>query len=62
LSKFAPFSKEIIVIIGGPNKSKHYRFGLLAKGFCCYPEISRGNPGKKQGIEQLFLENVTLLN
>ena len=53
-------SKEIIVIIGGPGTGKSTIIDrLIEKGFCCYPEISREITleAKKQGIEQLFLEN-----
>ena len=56
-------NKEIVVIIGGPGTGKTTIIeGLLAKGFCCYPEISREVTleAKKQGIEQLFLENPLL--
>ncbi|WP_396167642.1 AAA family ATPase [Flavobacterium sp.] len=58
-------SKEIIVIIGGPGTGKSTIIdGLVAKGFCCYPEISRQVTleAKKQGIEQLFLENPLLFS
>lgn len=57
--------KEIVVIIGGPGTGKTTIIeGLLAKGFCCYPEISREVTleAKKQGIEQLFLENPLLFS
>jgi len=69
LSKFAPYfkkvQKEIVVIIGGPGTGKTTIIdGLTAKGFCCYPEISREvtMEAKKQGIEQLFLENPLLFS
>ena len=58
-------NKEIVVIIGGPGTGKTTIIeGLLAKGFCCYPEISREVTleAKKQGIEQLFLENPLLFS
>ena len=58
-------SKEIIVIIGGPGTGKSTIIeGLMDKGFCCYPEISRQVTleAKKQGIEQLFLENPLLFS
>ena len=58
-------NKEIVVIIGGPGTGKSTIIeGLLAKGFCCYPEISREVTleAKKQGIEQLFLENPLLFS
>ena len=57
--------KEIVVIIGGPGTGKTTIIdGLLAKGYCCYPEISREvtMEAKKQGIEQLFLENPLLFS
>ena len=57
--------KEIVVIIGGPGTGKTTIIdGLLAKGFCCYPEVSRQvtMEAKKQGIEQLFLENPLLFS
>jgi predicted ATPase len=57
--------KEIIVIIGGPGTGKSTIIdGLIEKGFCCYPEISREITleAKKQGIEQLFLENPLLFS
>ena len=58
-------NKEIIVIIGGPGTGKSTIIdGLADKGFCCYPEISRQVTleAKKQGIEQLFLENPLLFS
>ncbi|MFY0482458.1 AAA family ATPase [Flavobacterium sp. PLA-1-15] len=57
--------KEIIVIIGGPGTGKTTIIdGLIARGYCCYPEISREvtMEAKKQGIEQLFLENPLLFS
>ncbi|SHG43651.1 Predicted ATPase [Flavobacterium fluvii] len=57
--------KEIIVIIGGPGTGKSTIIdGLIGKGFCCYPEISRQVTldAQKQGIEQLFLENPLLFS
>ncbi|RZK12189.1 MAG: ATPase [Flavobacterium sp.] len=57
--------KEIIVIIGGPGTGKTTIIdGLISRGFCCYPEISREvtMEAKKQGIEQLFLENPLLFS
>jgi len=57
--------KEIIVIIGGPGTGKTSIInGLITKGFCCYPEISREVTleAQKQGIEQLFLENPLLFS
>ena len=58
-------SKEIIVIIGGPGTGKSTIIdGLIKQDFCCYPEISRQVTleAKKQGIEQLFLENPLLFS
>jgi predicted ATPase len=57
--------KEIVVIIGGPGTGKTTIInGLIAKGYCCYPEISREvtMEAKKQGIEQLFLEKPLLFS
>ena len=57
--------KEIIVIIGGPGTGKTTIIdGLIAKGHCCYPEISREVTleAKKQGIEQLFLKKPLLFS
>ena len=57
--------KEIIVIIGGPGTGKTTLIdGLVQKGFCCYPEISRQvtAQAQQQGIEQLFLENPLLFS
>ena len=69
LSKFAPYfkkvQKEIIVIIGGPGTGKTTIIDeLIRRGYCCYPEISREVTleAKKQGIEQLFLENPLLFS
>lgn len=69
MSKFAPYFQkvqtEIIVIIGGPGTGKSTLIdGLVTKGFCCYPEISREVTleAKKQGIEQLFLEKPLLFS
>jgi predicted ATPase len=57
--------KKIVVIIGGPGTGKTTIIdALLAKGYCCYPETSREltMEAKKQGIEQLFLENPLLFS
>jgi len=57
--------KEIIVIIGGPGTGKSSIIkGLTAKGYCCYPEISREVTleAQKRGIEQLFLEDPLLFS
>jgi len=62
---FKKVPKEIVVIIGGPGTGKTTIIdGLLSKGFCCYPEVSREvtAEAKKQGIEQLFLENPLLFS
>lgn len=57
--------KEIILIIGGPGTGKTTIIdGLVAKGYCCYPEVSREviMEAKRQGIEQLFLEKPLLFS
>lgn len=57
--------KEIVVIIGGPGTGKTTIIEeLKSRGFCCYPEISREVTleAKKEGIEQLFLENPLLFS
>lgn len=57
--------KEIVVIIGGPGTGKTTIIdGLLQKGHCCYPEISREVTleAKQKGIDQLFLENPMLFS
>ncbi len=57
--------KEIIVIIGGPGSGKTTIIdGLVQKGHCCYPEISRQvtAEAQEQGIEQLFLEKPLLFS
>lgn len=62
---FANVPKEIVVIIGGPGTGKTTIIDeLVNRGYCCYPEISREvtAEAKKQGIEQLFLENPLLFS
>jgi predicted ATPase len=57
--------KEVIVIIGGPGTGKSSIIkSLVAKGYCCYPEISREvtNEAQRRGIEQLFLEDPLLFS
>jgi predicted ATPase len=57
--------KEIIVIIGGPGTGKSSIIeGLIAKGYCCYPEISREVTleAQKRGIKQLFLKDPLLFS
>ncbi len=57
--------KEIIVITGGPGTGKTTIIeGLIKRGYSCHQEISREITleAKKQGIEQLFLENPLLFS
>ena len=57
--------KEIVVIIGGPGTGKTTIINeLIAKGYCCYPEISREvtMKAKAEGIDQLFLEKPLLFS
>lgn len=56
---FRIVQKEIIVLLGGPGTGKSTLINeLVARGYCCYPEISREVTleAQKRGIEQLFLE------
>lgn len=62
---FKIVQKEIVVIIGGPGTGKTTIIdSLIANEYCCYPEVSREvtMEAKKQGIEQLFLENPLLFS
>jgi len=62
---FRIVQKEIIVLLGGPGTGKSTLINeLVARGFCCYPEISRQVTMKaqQQGIEQLFLEQPLLFS
>ena len=57
--------KQIVVIIGGPGSGKTTLIDRLTQiGHCCYPEVSREVTleAKKNGIEQLFLENPLLFS
>ena len=57
--------KELIVITGGPGTGKTTIIdALIEQGYACFPEISRQVTleAKKQGIEQLFLENPLLFS
>lgn len=57
--------KNLIVLTGGPGTGKTTVINkLIEKGYYCYPEISREiiSNAKKQGIDQLFLENPLLFS
>ena len=57
--------KQVIVIIGGPGSGKTTLIeGLIQQGYTCYPEISREVTleARKQGVEQLFLEQPLLFS
>ena len=65
VTNFLMVQKKIKVIIGGPGTGKTSIIDALkARGYCCYPEISREvtMEAKKQGIDQLFLEQPLLFS
>jgi predicted ATPase len=65
VSNFSTVQKKIKVIIGGPGSGKTSIIEeLKSRGYCCYPEISREVTleAKKQGIDQLFLEQPLLFS
>jgi len=65
VTNFLIVQKKIKVIIGGPGTGKTSIIDALkARGYCCYPEISREvtMEAKKQGIDQLFLEQPLLFS
>ena len=62
---FRIVQKEIIVLLGGPGTGKSTLInGLVARGYCCYPEISRQVTleAQQRGIDQLFLEQPLLFS
>ncbi len=65
VTNFLMVQKKIKVIIGGPGTGKTSIIDeLKARGYCCYPEISREvtMEARKQGIDQLFLEQPLLFS
>jgi len=57
--------KKLILLTGGPGTGKTTIIDrLMEMGYACFPEISREiiSHAKKQGIEQLFLENPLLFS
>jgi predicted ATPase len=65
VTNFLKVQKKIKVIIGGPGTGKTSIIDeLKARGYCCYPEISREvtMEARKQGIDQLFLEQPLLFS
>lgn len=62
---FRIVQKEIIVLLGGPGTGKSTLINeLVARGYCCYPEISRQVTleAQQRGIDQLFLEQPLLFS
>lgn len=57
--------KQIIALLGGPGTGKSTLIKeLTARGYCCYPEISRQVTleAQQRGIDQLFLEQPLLFS
>ena len=62
---FKKMKPQLIVITGGPGTGKTTIIEhMVADEHCCYPEISRQITleARKQGIEQLFLEQPLLFS